>query len=118
MRFNDGRCDRQGRFFAGTMLRDMAAAAPAGALYRLDGAGSAAQLSPPLVDGLIVPKAPAATSSPVVALATAPSLTAVAVIHEPTTYSETDDGNALRLVDTHGNAIRYVPQRGQCLVTL
>jgi sugar lactone lactonase YvrE len=55
MRFNDGRCDRQGRFFAGTMLRDMAAAAPAGALYRLDGAGRAARLTAPLVDGLIVP---------------------------------------------------------------
>jgi sugar lactone lactonase YvrE len=55
MRFNDGRCDRQGRFFAGTMLRDMAAAAPAGALYRLDATGSSAQLSAPLVDGLIVP---------------------------------------------------------------
>ena len=26
MRFNDGRCDRQGRFWAGTMLMDMAAA--------------------------------------------------------------------------------------------
>lgn len=34
MRFNDGRCDRQGRFWAGTMLMDMAAAAPVGVLYR------------------------------------------------------------------------------------
>jgi sugar lactone lactonase YvrE len=51
MRFNDGRCDRAGRFFAGTMLRDMAAASPAGALYRLDPTG----LSAALVDGLIVP---------------------------------------------------------------
>ncbi|MBX8573942.1 glucurono-1,5-lactonase [Pseudomonas cichorii] len=34
MRFNDGRCDRQGRFWAGTMLLDMAAGVPAGALYR------------------------------------------------------------------------------------
>ncbi len=34
MRFNDGRCDRQGRFIAGTMLLDMAAAAPVGAVYR------------------------------------------------------------------------------------
>jgi sugar lactone lactonase YvrE len=34
MRFNDGRCDRQGRFWAGTMLMDMAAAAPLGRLYR------------------------------------------------------------------------------------
>ena len=36
MRFNDGRCDRQGRLWAGTMLQDMAAAAPVGALYRYD----------------------------------------------------------------------------------
>lgn len=35
MRFNDGRCDRQGRFIAGTMLMDMAAARPVGQVYRL-----------------------------------------------------------------------------------
>jgi len=34
---------------------------------------------------------------------------------EPATYTETDDGNALRLVDTHGHHVRYVPQRGQWL---
>ncbi|MEK8033605.1 SMP-30/gluconolactonase/LRE family protein [Ideonella sp. DXS29W] len=51
MRFNDGRCDRAGRFFAGTMLRDMAAAQPVGALYRFDARGP----SQPLIDGLIVP---------------------------------------------------------------
>ncbi len=34
MRFNDGRCDRQGRFWAGTMLMDMAVAAVVGVLYR------------------------------------------------------------------------------------
>jgi putative DNA primase/helicase len=33
----------------------------------------------------------------------------------PATYSETDDGNALRLVDTHAGTIRYVPQRGSWL---
>ena len=27
MRFNDGRCDRQGRFWAGTMVMNMAATA-------------------------------------------------------------------------------------------
>lgn len=32
-RFNDGKCDRQGRFWAGTM--DFAASEPSGALYRL-----------------------------------------------------------------------------------
>jgi sugar lactone lactonase YvrE len=36
MRFNDGRCDRQGRFWAGTMFMDMAAARPDGRLYRYD----------------------------------------------------------------------------------
>ncbi|MFK3799659.1 SMP-30/gluconolactonase/LRE family protein [Pseudomonas sp. NPDC088444] len=34
MRFNDGRCDRQGRFWAGTMFMDMAQAASVGSLYR------------------------------------------------------------------------------------
>ncbi|RAU44817.1 MULTISPECIES: SMP-30/gluconolactonase/LRE family protein [unclassified Pseudomonas] len=34
MRFNDGRCDRQGRFWAGTMAMDMAAASAVGSLYR------------------------------------------------------------------------------------
>lgn len=37
MRFNDGRCDLQGRFVAGSMLMDMAAAQPVGKLYRLGG---------------------------------------------------------------------------------
>jgi sugar lactone lactonase YvrE len=51
MRFNDGRCDRAGRFWAGTMLRDMAGAAPLGALHRFDAQG----LSAALVADLIVP---------------------------------------------------------------
>jgi len=51
MRFNDGRCDRQGRFWAGTMVRDMGLASPAGGLYRCDEHG----LSAPLVDGLLTP---------------------------------------------------------------
>jgi sugar lactone lactonase YvrE len=50
MRFNDGRCDRQGRLRAGTMLMDMAAAQPVGVLYGCDGRSLA-----PLVTGLIVP---------------------------------------------------------------
>ena len=49
MRFNDGRTDRQGRFWAGTMWMDMAAALPIGRLYRYDGSG----LSAPLVSGLV-----------------------------------------------------------------
>jgi sugar lactone lactonase YvrE len=51
MRFNDGRCDRQGRFRAGTMLMDMAAAQDVGRVYALEDDGALR----PLVDGLIVP---------------------------------------------------------------
>jgi sugar lactone lactonase YvrE len=51
MRFNDGRCDRQGRFLAGTMRLDMGAATPAGVLVRLTKDGTLV----PLADGLIVP---------------------------------------------------------------
>lgn len=49
MRFNDGRCDRQGRFWSGTMFMDMAAARADGRLYRYDGRG----LSAPVVSGLL-----------------------------------------------------------------
>jgi sugar lactone lactonase YvrE len=49
MRFNDGRTDRQGRFWSGTMWMDMAAALPIGRLYRYDADG----LSAPLVSGLV-----------------------------------------------------------------
>jgi sugar lactone lactonase YvrE len=51
MRFNDGRCDRQGRFWAGTMVQDNPTARPAGELFRFDTAGT---LSAPIIDGLIV----------------------------------------------------------------
>lgn len=37
------------------------------------------------------------------------------VLVEPTHYSLTDDGNALRLVDTHGGIIRYCPEAGAWL---
>ncbi len=36
MRFNDGRCDRQGRLRAGTMVMDMSLGAGAGSLYALE----------------------------------------------------------------------------------
>jgi sugar lactone lactonase YvrE len=49
MRFNDGRCDRQGRFWAGTMFMDMAAAKPVGALYRYDARGLSAPVVPELI---------------------------------------------------------------------
>jgi len=42
MRFNDGRCDRAGRFWVGSMVRDMGANVPAGRVYRLDTHGFAA----------------------------------------------------------------------------
>jgi sugar lactone lactonase YvrE len=50
MRFNDGRCDRQGRFWAGTMFMDMSAARPDGRLYRYS-AGEG--LSAPVVSELV-----------------------------------------------------------------
>lgn len=49
-RFNDGRCDRQGRFWSGTMCLDMSLARADGKLYRYDKSG----LSAPVVDELIV----------------------------------------------------------------
>lgn len=50
MRFNDGRCDRAGRFWVSSMVLDMSLAAPFGALYRFDAQG----LSAPRVSELIV----------------------------------------------------------------
>ncbi|OEZ30979.1 SMP-30/gluconolactonase/LRE family protein [Variovorax boronicumulans] len=52
MRFNDGRCDRQGRFWAGTMLLDMAAGARVGHLYSYGAGDESAALK---LDDLIVP---------------------------------------------------------------
>jgi len=49
MRLNDGRCDRAGRFWVSSMVRDMSLAAADGALYRLDAGG----LSKRQVEGLI-----------------------------------------------------------------
>jgi len=53
MRFNDGRCDRQGRFWAGTMVLDMAAGIPAGTLYRYDASSSNEALAPQLNDFIV-----------------------------------------------------------------
>ena len=39
MRFNDGRCDRKGAFWVGSMVMNMGLAAPAGLLYRLHADG-------------------------------------------------------------------------------
>lgn len=53
MRLNDGRCDRQGRFWAGSMVLDMGANAAEGRLYRY----SAGQRGPvdAQLNGFIVP---------------------------------------------------------------
>ena len=51
MRFNDGRCDRQGRFWSGTMFMDIPAAKSIGNLYRYAEPGG---LSEAVVSGLIV----------------------------------------------------------------
>ncbi|MGA1286862.1 MAG: SMP-30/gluconolactonase/LRE family protein [Rubrivivax sp.] len=48
-RFNDGRCDRQGRFFVGTMHN--VTRAPEGVLYRLQGRGGLQ----PVMRGLCIP---------------------------------------------------------------
>ncbi len=49
MRFNDGRCDRQGRFWAGTMVQDATTPQPVGKLYRYMGG---TVLGAPVIDGL------------------------------------------------------------------
>ena len=51
MRFNDGRCDRQGRFRAGTMFMDMAQSLPVGIFYGLERDRSLK----PLVGDMLVP---------------------------------------------------------------
>jgi sugar lactone lactonase YvrE len=50
MRFNDGRCDRQGRFWSGTMFMDMSAERAVGELYRYSDEGG---LSNAVVSGLL-----------------------------------------------------------------
>jgi sugar lactone lactonase YvrE len=50
MRFNDGRCDRQGRFWSGTMFMDMGAARAVGGLYRYGAEGG---LHGPVVSGML-----------------------------------------------------------------
>jgi sugar lactone lactonase YvrE len=51
MRFNDGRCDRTGRLWVGTMVMDMALGLPLGGLYCLDERG----LTGPYVQGMLTP---------------------------------------------------------------
>ena len=51
MRFNDGRCDRQGRFWSGTMFMDIPASRPLGHLHRYTAQHG---VSAPVVSGLLV----------------------------------------------------------------
>jgi sugar lactone lactonase YvrE len=51
MRFNDGRCDANGRLWVGTMVMDMSLASDLGGLYCLDERG----LTGPHVTGLLTP---------------------------------------------------------------
>jgi len=51
MRFNDGRCDRQGRFLAGTMLMNMAVSARVGCVYSYQKNNGLMKL----LDGFITP---------------------------------------------------------------
>lgn len=57
MRFNDGRCDRQGRFLAGTMIMNMAASPRAGCVsrYEINSESTGGGHLVRLLDGLCVP---------------------------------------------------------------
>ena len=55
MRFNDGRCDRQGRFLAGTMLMNMAASQGEGCVYSYENGRDASQSLMPLLSGFKTP---------------------------------------------------------------
>jgi sugar lactone lactonase YvrE len=54
-RVNDGRCDRQGRFWAGTMQMDMAAAHEVGRVYRYQADVNAGAALRPQFEHMIVP---------------------------------------------------------------
>jgi len=55
MRFNDGRCDRQGRFLAGTMLMNMTASTGEGCLYSYQKQSNATTGLVRLLDGFKTP---------------------------------------------------------------
>jgi sugar lactone lactonase YvrE len=52
MRFNDGRCDRQGRFLAGTMVMDMGLSAASGCIYSYSSDSNSLRQ---LLDGFVTP---------------------------------------------------------------
>jgi len=51
MRFNDGRCDPRGRFWAGSMVLDMSAGHRCGSMYRYERNGTLTKV----LDGFVVP---------------------------------------------------------------
>ncbi|TXT37465.1 MAG: SMP-30/gluconolaconase/LRE domain-containing protein [Comamonadaceae bacterium] len=55
MRFNDGRCDRQGRFLAGTMLMNMASSAGEGSVYSYQNSSNGADQLVQLLTGFKTP---------------------------------------------------------------
>lgn len=55
MRFNDGRCDRQGRFLAGTMLMDMGSSQSEGCVYSYQIRSNSARQLVKLLDGFKTP---------------------------------------------------------------
>lgn len=55
MRFNDGRCDRQGRFLAGTMLMEMASSLGEGCVYSYQFSSNGAGQLVKLLDGFKTP---------------------------------------------------------------
>ncbi|PYG00182.1 phage/plasmid primase, P4 family, C-terminal domain-containing protein [Georgenia satyanarayanai] len=67
------------------------------------------------LDGILLPTTPATDGATALAPHTEQSPRPQLTVVQPTTYTETDDGNALRLIDTHHDHIRYIPQRGQWL---
>lgn len=85
-----------------------------------DGYGQRAEQRRPLeqtddLAGLIPPTGttpPARGTTPTDAGTAPPPGGTTSRIDEPATYTETDDGNALRLIDAHHATVRYVPQRG------
>lgn len=108
------------KFGAYALLEHSGDIAAAARQLRADGYGApleeARHTDSERIDDLIAPS-PSLTPAPTAVEQAATSTTdAPASVGEaPATYSLSDDGNALRLIDTHGHQLRYCPQRGQWL---
>ena len=81
MRLNDGRCDRDGHFWAGSMVMNMALAAPAGRLYRIGNHADHGDRSAPAA-----PAAPVTGAEPLIV---------------PNGLAFSPDGRTLYLSDSH-----------------